>query len=201
MAAGFIVLLFGARDRFTRRRVIGAVTTATAIVVGVLIAGWQSWQPLLSKFADTFDFSSGNGAYRVVIQRLALDDMQSVQTWVFGLGTNSFSQRHVDPSRPGMAVEAFLGNLPLQIVYDSGIIGLSIILFLTAALLRSSHFSVSSLAVMSAFIVVASATSPFWFATTWIFAALAVLPRDPDLVSPSRDPEGNFALRVSSGVL
>jgi O-antigen ligase len=186
VAVGFIVLLVFSRDRISRRRVRRTMAAAAGIAVVILMANWQTWN-LLGKFVGIVDFSSGTGAYRLNIQRMALNDMQGMRSWVFGLGSNSFSQRHLDPSRPGQGIEAYLANLPLQIIYDTGIIGLCLILLLIAALLHRSRFSGSSLALMAAFAIVASATSPFWFATTWIFVALAVLPRDPDPVAPSRD--------------
>ncbi len=182
MGVGLIVLLLSSRSRSTKRRVRRTIAVASAIAAGLLIGGWQTWMLLLEKFLSILDFSSGNGAYRLVIQRLAFSDLHDATSWAFGLGTNSFSQRHLDPSRPGLDVEAYLGNLPLQLVYDTGIIGLCLVLLLAFALLHSSRFSGSSLALMASFVVVASATSPLWFATTWIFAALAALPRDTDPV-------------------
>lgn len=185
MAAGLIVLLFRSRDRLIRRRVWRTMAVVGLSVGGLSIAGWQGSQAVLGKFADSLDFFSGNGGYRLTVARLALSDMHNAQSWVFGLGTNSFSQRHLDFSRPGAGVDAYLGSLPLQIIYDSGVVGVCIILLLAVQLLYRSRFSGSSVSVMLAFVIIATSTSPFWFASTWIFAALAVLPRDPD---PATDP-------------
>lgn len=197
MAAGLIVLLLRSRERFARRRAWRILAAATGMVVGVLIIGWQRL-PLLEKFVGILDVSAGNGAYRLNIQGLALNDMQGAQSWVFGLGTNSFSQRHLDPSRAGLEIGAYIGSLPLQIIYDAGIIGCCLVLFLILDLLHSSRFSASSVTVLAAFIIVASATSPFWFATTWIFAALAALPREPDPVAHTRDRAKESALQGSA---
>ena len=131
---GFVILI--AADR--RIRVVGLRIAALTFLVLVLLvilkpAGFTS---AVTKFTTGgtvltdvpyagSGLYAGTGEVRIDGWKTAVGDLRG-SGWVFGLGTNSFGQRHVDPTRPDIARSDYLGNLPLEIVYDAGVGGVAI---------------------------------------------------------------------------
>jgi hypothetical protein len=174
LAFGAAALLIAVRARGPLRRAfLRTLGISSAVGAGLIAAGVVDARPLLAKFANVLDFADGNGAYRVQIARLALGDMDSWSAVVFGLGTNTFGQRHFDPSRPGQEEEAYLGTLPLQIFYDTGLIGVALITLLVVCLARRARGSAAAWPVLLAYFILSSATSALWLGYTWVFVALA----------------------------
>lgn len=172
VGVGFLVLVVisDLGSGLRRRTAALAGLTAVAFVITSLV-GSNSTGPLFDKFGQIANLESGNGAYRVGLAQLAIRDLTDQRGWLFGLGTNSFSQRHDDPSRPGRREPAYLSNLPLQVLYDTGVIGVGLIGALLIAAL-SGRLRPLTIACFGAYLAVASATSPFWFASTWLLLYL-----------------------------
>lgn len=172
--AGVLVwaLLGGGLARRRILRVAGA-TALGALVLAVFAPGTAA--PVTRRASQMLDFGSGTGQLRVDSWRTALGDLDGL-SWIIGLGSNSFGQRHQDPTLPG--VPAYLGNLPIQILYDGGIVGvvlLSLTVFsvLTRRRLRDGLGS----GLITLYVVCAVATSPFWYGTTWLLVGMACLDR------------------------
>lgn len=160
------------------RRATGKVTRIGAIVFGAaVIVSFvpQVASPIEKRFTQVFEFNSGTAAFRTESIETAVGDLHGSGPLV-GLGVESFGQRHTDPTRPGEA--RYIGALPFQVLYESGLIGL---VLLGAALASLRPFARDhagrALAVLAVYLVTATATSPFWFGWTWILIALAVMTR------------------------
>lgn len=165
-------LFLVAANHAVRRRIAGVVAVAVAVAFTLTATGAPFVGGLFAKFG-ALETSSTNIAYRTRVGGIAIDDLDSYQSWIFGLGVNSFGQRHFDPSRPGQHVAAYLSNLPLQILYDTGIVGVATVVSLLVYCLRVTK-SRLALPMVLAYLVLSSATSPFWFAFTWLFVAMGV---------------------------
>jgi hypothetical protein len=150
--------------------VAGAVAVAGVVV---MIAAPDAAEPLRDRAENVFQFDSGTGGLRVETAETAMDDLDWANA-ITGLGANSFGQRHLEPTQPG--VPGYLGILPLQILYDAGLIGVALLGFAFAKLKPFERERRGrALGVTAAYLVAASATSPFWFGWTWLVIALAVL--------------------------
>lgn len=172
IAVALPALFLTAANDIVRKRMVAIAAVTVALGVALTLAGANLAGPLFSKFG-ALDSSSTNIAYRTRLSSLALGDLDSLQSWVFGLGVNSFGQRHLDPSRPGEHAAAYLSNLPLQILYDTGIVGVAIVVALLVYCLRITRSRLAFPMVLG-YLVLSSATSPFWFAFTWLFVAMSV---------------------------
>jgi hypothetical protein len=196
LVLGVVVLGLGHSPAVTRR---SRLILVTAGATGALLFASNSAvlsARIFAKFGALLDFSEGNGAYRVGLTRLAFDDLGSGSGLIFGLGTNSFPQRHLDPSRPGLDMPAYLSSLPVQVVYDTGLVGLLLVAMLTVSLARRRNFSVNSSAVLITYLVASTSTSMLWFSTTWILAAMAMTsatPVMPAAISRRADTEPSDA--------
>lgn len=93
-----------------------AVTSESATQVGAGTATAVS-----SQAQQALNLSSSTGARRLVEWQMSLGEVRS-SPW-FGLGTNSYGQRHFDKTLFGPK-PAFVGNWFVRILYDSGIVGL-----------------------------------------------------------------------------
>jgi O-antigen ligase len=127
--------------------------------------------------------SSGTLAFRLERFRLALAEWPSSP--IFGLGTNSYAQRHWDPTRD--YAPDYLPNLVLMTLYDTGLLGFltlfAVFAILTGALIKvtlrakNDWQRVLVLAMLCgalALFVSYQATNGFWFSYTWIILAIAV---------------------------
>jgi hypothetical protein len=104
---------------------------------------------------------------------MALEDMHGIH-WIVGNGINTFGQRHEDPTQKG--VPGYISSLPIQLLYDTGLVGVGLFLVFVVSLYRRVPRARLSLAVpvgVSVSITM-SFTSTLWFSTTWIIAAILV---------------------------
>lgn len=159
------------------RRVPRVVATVSALVVGWLAIGQtlalpQNYDALRLKLTHVVDFESGNGAVRAQVWEQAVQDLQ-IETIATGLGTNTFGQRHVEVTRPDTATPGYLGNLPLQILYDAGLVGVMLVVCIAAAVVRRTSVG-TWLPIGLAYGVASIATSFVWFGLTWTLLALAL---------------------------
>ncbi|MCS4277519.1 O-antigen ligase [Mycetocola sp. BIGb0189] len=120
------------------------------------------------------DLSLGGGTFvfRLQVFDLAKQEMNGVNLWI-GNGTNTFGLRHEQPGTPGVAGHIIM--LPIQIVYDVGLIGLALLVLFFVLLVRETprHRRPILLAVIGAIAVTSTLTSSFWFAMIWIVLAVA----------------------------
>ena len=155
------------------RRVVVA-TLAVILVGGVVFAiSPDTFDPLQRRAENLLQIGSGTGGARVAASETAIGDLGDLN-FLTGLGTDSFGQRHVEPTQPDQP--AYLSALPLQILYDSGVVGLALLGF---AFVNLHPFAAGrrgrALGVTVVYLVTSSATSPFWFGWTWILLALAIM--------------------------
>ncbi|MFZ2174971.1 MAG: hypothetical protein WAW17_13250 [Rhodococcus sp. (in: high G+C Gram-positive bacteria)] len=121
------------------------------------------------------DLEGGNVGFRMKVAETAAEDLHGVHLW-FGNGTNTFSLRHDQPGSPG--VPGHIIMLPVQVLYDCGIVGLLLLVGLGVAVLRSVPVPRRPIAyaVVVAFTAAATMTSMFWFSVTWLIVAALVRP-------------------------
>ena len=156
-------------------------TIAAGLLMSVLLIALGG--PAVQKFQASLDFGSPTARARVANWETARDDLASSQAYLTGFGTNSFGQRHLSATLRGQP--DYLGNLPLTVLYDSGIVG--VLLFgaaMTGIVLqaRSGAARVLNLLFVLAFMIVGAATSPVWFGFLWV--TVAALDTDSSVVSP-----------------
>lgn len=190
LAGGLLIwALFGVGS--DRRRVLKTLFVAALLAVSFIVLAPAQSSPFISKTQNILDFKDGNGALRVREWTTAVADLQGID-WLIGLGTNSFGQRHRDPTRPLEPRPAYLGNLPLQVLYDTGLIG---VLLLGSGVLLLLPVDRRKLARACGLIVLfmasAIATSPFWFGSSWLLIALGVMDRRTERAKVNSDLKTN----------
>ena len=190
LVLGFVIwMLFGGLGAVRRLAVIGLSALAVVLVVVLIVP--QVSENVLPRATNVANLSEGTGAYRVETIELAIDDL-SPSALLFGLGTNSFSQRHIDPTRPGQGEPRHMGNLPMQLLYDGGLVGVGLMLvfFLSLQPLRGRSTG-RALGVTAVYLTAALATSPLWLGFTWVLVALAIatIPRAGSGTRGPRPPE------------
>jgi O-antigen ligase len=158
------------------RRVVRRLSVpAGLLVVGLLVAvpAVPAVAPIIDKASQVTDLESATTKVRFDSWEVAARDLRPGSIAV-GLGVNSFGQRHEDPTRPHESVPGYIGNVFLQLVYDSGVVGLGLLagstLVMVLALRRRAPQVV---AVLAAGAVIALATSPLWFGNWWVLFAAA----------------------------
>lgn len=188
--AAIIGLLLGlaiwgvVEGRWARRGLlrVAAITIATLGFVRVLFPALAD--AILTKLQALTEIDEGTGATRVSSLATALGDLGD-WNWIHGLGANSFGQRHFEPTRPGEQIPAYLPSLPLEVLYSGGVIGVAI---LGAAMVAARPWrlvrSGRAWGVFAIYMVSAASTSPFWFASTWVLVAAAILARDRAIEQP-----------------
>jgi len=172
------------------------------VLVGTLWLAVSTVEPstvalLNDRVAHGVDFGTGTGRGRVDGWLTAIDDIRGLPL-VIGLGVNSFGQRHNEPTLPNTNTPANLANVLLQIVYDTGLLGVAILSVAFAASIRRPTSSLRRASGLLALVVAASmATSTFWFGSTWALVALAVLssPRHRRLTRDGGDLGDAVSLR------
>ena len=166
---------------------IGVVAASLVFVVPLVTPSAPSTlQPVVSKFSHALDFKSGNGLLRVRSWKFAAADMKG-SAYFLGLGTNSYGQRHLFTTAPGTTIPGYLGNLPLQIMYDVGILGVVLLAFVVAVVARATS-SITWIALGFVYLTCSIATSIFWFSLTWILIALALSRDDSSTDASLRAP-------------
>jgi hypothetical protein len=173
LALGLIVWT-ASGDRLAARKVfrLAAITLGAVVVLGFV---HQVATPVEKRFTKLLALNSGTAAFRMDSVQTASNDLTGFD-FVVGRGAESFGQIHTDPTRPGQP--AYIGELPVQILYDSGLIGF-VLLATALASLRpfARKHTGRALGVLTVYLVAATATSPFWFGWTWILISLAIMTR------------------------
>lgn len=161
--------------RVARRHVLRSLAAAAVAIAALSVFAPTVTRPFTTKLAAATEFKSGTGRLRVESWTSALGDIHGSADAIVGLGLNTFGQRHLDPTAPELDRDYYLGNMPLEIFYDTGLVG---VLLLVAALAsmrplrRARPGRAAGLIVI--FLVCSIATSTFWFGSTWLLIAMAV---------------------------
>jgi O-antigen ligase len=168
------------------RRVAVAVSAVLA-AAAVFAVGFPELSGI-DRFLGTsslVDFRTGTGASRVDTWRVAHGDLNPLG-WLLGLGTNSFGQRHLEPTLHD-GTPRYIGDLPLQVLYDGGIVAVLLLAGVVAALVvRNGRRRLDLVAaLLVAFLIAATATSSLWFSLVWIFASLWAMPSPLPSPAPS----------------
>ena len=160
-----------------RFAIVGLVSVAALALTGVLGS-------VTARFRDIgISESSGTLAFRLERFRLALQEWPASP--VLGLGTNSFGQRHWDPTQD--YAPDYLPNLVLATLYDTGVLGLltlaTVFVVLVGALVGvilrdkagwQGALALAMLCGLAVLFVSYQATNGFWFSYVWIVLAIAV---------------------------
>jgi O-antigen ligase len=162
-----------------RLAVVGLASLAVLIPTGLL-------ESVAARFRDIgISESSGSGtlAFRLERFRVALQEWPASP--ILGLGTNSYGQRHWDPTQD--YAPDYLPNLLLATLYDTGIIGsltlLIVFVVLVGALiwlaLRGETawqraIALAMLCGAAVLFVSYQTTNGFWFSYVWIILAVAL---------------------------
>lgn len=179
-AAGIVLAVFVVPRGTGAARGLLSLLLAGAIVIGaVALAGFWFGRPAeVASVGASTATTIGEQAGRVLELRTSTGAAR-LQEWttslrevrgslLFGLGTNSFGQRHSEQTIRGL-VPAFVGNWAVRTLYDSGVVGLALL----AAFLASIAWpgprvrrAVGDLApVARAFVVAAGALLVAYLAT------------------------------------
>lgn len=173
------------------RRVVPIAALIFVAALGVGAAFPTISRPVEQKFGQLFDTQSGTGRRRVEKWNAALDDMD-IRAWILGSGFNSFGQRHVEPTQVAAGTPGYLSNVGLQVLYDTGLVGASLLLLaLRAVWPRDRALRRRAAGLVAVFLVTSFATSTFWFGSTWTLVALALLSRDSDSARRTGQPASN----------
>lgn len=131
-----------------------------------------------NKIGDV-DFQGGTIGFRLEVAGLAAQEMKGVNLW-FGNGTNTFGLRHEQPGTPGVSGHIIM--LPVQVLYDGGIVGLGLLiaLFVTVFVCVPRPRKPIAAGLIASYALSATLTSMFWFAITWILIAVLLRPLTED---------------------
>lgn len=164
-----------------RRRVLTGIAVLVVVLAVLVVVAPSAISPLVVKYSPSnlVNTSASTGAYRIGVFEVAQKDI-TVESVFVGLGTNSYGQRHLDPTKPGAG--GYLPSLPLQLLYDTGLVGLILIIAAVAELHPIRLLPKGrGLALLLLYIVTSMTTSQFWFGTTWmLFAWLLLLGYEAD---------------------
>jgi hypothetical protein len=164
--------------KVARRQVLRGLLAAVVAIAALSVFAPRVISPLSTKLAAAASINSGTGQLRVESWKDALGDIHGSGDAILGLGLNSFGQRHLDPTAPELDRSYYLGNMPLEIFYDTGLVG---VLLLAAALATMRPFRRKrpgrAAGVIVIFIVCSISTSSFWFGSTWLLIAIALQAR------------------------
>jgi len=174
------------------RRTFRSLAAAAVAIAALSLLAPSVIAPFTTKLAAAGEFKSGTGQLRLESWTTALGDIHGSTDALLGLGLNTFGQRHLDPTVPELDRAFYLGNLPLEIFYDTGIIG---VLLLTGAVVSMRPLRRKrpgrAVGLIIIFLVCSIATSTFWFGSTWLLIAMALgtrHARQPALSGAERPP-------------
>ena len=113
LAVGLLIwaTLEGGRARRVLFLRLGVLLVGAALILSALPAFRSQVTHRLSQVTE---IQTGTGRDRIKASAEALNDLSSPASWLFGLGANSFGQRHRLFTRPEEEVSGYLGVLPLQ---------------------------------------------------------------------------------------
>jgi O-antigen ligase len=134
-AVGIVLLLLllrlgrtGPRARRFMRIAAGLVAVGLVVGIGLLVAPPSVTGALGARARGLLNFGSGSGYGRVLLYKEALTEWSAQP--LLGLGPGSFSYRLPGDTSPG---PAWLPNLTLQVLHDTGILGLLALVWVFAA--------------------------------------------------------------------
>ncbi|MDE8585923.1 O-antigen ligase family protein [Arthrobacter sp. NQ4] len=163
-------LLFRAR---ARRVAAGSAVLGGIAAAYLLLTGSDRG---LDKFFNVFDISGGTGGLRYRVNNIALEEWWSSSNRIIGLGWNSFGQRHIDDTQPHLLLPGYIGNLPVQIAYDGGLIGVALVVLaatvVVTQVIRQRRADLLCIFAIPYF-AFSIATSALWLLETWVFVGLA----------------------------
>ncbi|WP_208709751.1 O-antigen ligase family protein [Sinomonas sp. R1AF57] len=166
-----LVLTLLMKPQVTRR--VLAVMALSAAGVGFLFA--ISPDVGFAKFSQPLNLETGTGALRYDVNASALVELFGSDYMLTGLGLNSFGQRHLDETQPGKNLPGYLGNLPLQLAYDGGLVAIVIVGISVVAVsygLMKKGGGRTFLVLGSAYLLFSISTSTLWLLQTWYFVGL-----------------------------
>jgi hypothetical protein len=169
------------------RRTFRSLTVAAVTIAALSLFAPSVISPFTTKLAAAGAFNSGTGQLRVETWTKALGDIHGSTNALVGLGLNTFGQRHIDPTAPELDRAYYLGNLPLEIFYDTGLVGILLLAGAVASMrpLRRKRPG-RAVGLIIIFLVCSIATSTFWFGSTWLLIAMALGTRRARQPAPSR---------------
>ena len=187
--------------KVARRRAFRSLAAIAAAIAALLLCAPSVIAPFTTKIAAAASFNSGTGQLRVQSWTSAVGDIHGSGDALVGLGLNTFGQRHLDPTVPELDRRYYLGNLPLEIFYDTGVVG-ALLLAAAVAFMRPLRRERPGRAVglIVIFLICSIATSTFWFGSTWLLIAMALrAPRGEwQPAVPRGDPRPAAVLAVAS---
>ena len=169
-----------------RRQALRAMVVAAAAIAILSVVAPTVARPFTTKLGAAAAFGSGTGELRLESWTQALGDIHGPADLVMGLGLNTFGQRHLDPTAPELDRNYYLGNLPLEILYDTGLVGVLLLgaAFVTMRPLRRARPG-RAVGLIVIYLACSIATSTFWFGSTWLLIAIALYEQIPE-GSPTR---------------
>jgi hypothetical protein len=168
-------------------RVLRSLAAAAVAIAVLSVLAPSVTAPFTKKIADAATFSSGTGQLRAQSWSTAVGDIHGAGDALLGLGMNTFGQRHLDPTVPELDRGYYLGNLPLEIFYDTGFVGVLLIVAAIATMrpLRREHPG-RAVGLIVIYVICSITTSAFWFGSTWLLIAMALHRRHSR--QPAREP-------------
>ena len=171
----------GRRARLALRFAGGVVVVAVIVGVGLAVAPSSLTGRLGERIQGLLNFGSGSGYGRVLLYKEALSEWQAHP--LLGLGPGSFAY-HL----PGdNSAQAWLPNLTLQALHDTGVLGLLVMLWLFVAFYivtiralrrappgRTRAALAGLIAAVSALLIAFQLTPGFTLGYSWALLALAV---------------------------
>lgn len=158
-----------------------ALMALAALVPTGLLGNLQVYFTSIATFGGP-SFYSDTLAFRLVRFKMALAEWPTSP--LLGLGTNSFGQRHLDPSQN--YAPDYLGGLFIGALYDVGLVGLLVLLAMFGVVLvilmrmaakddkKESALALALLCGVISFLVSYQVTNAFWFSYNWIIIAIVL---------------------------
>jgi O-Antigen ligase len=157
------------------RRAWRSLAVAAVAIAALSFLAPNVISPFTTKLAAATEFNSGTGQLRLESWTTALGDVHGSADALLGLGLNTFGQRHLDPTVPQLDRAYYLGNLPLEIFYDTGLIGVLLIVAAIASMRPLQRRRPGrAVGLILIFLVCSITTSTFWFGSTWLLIAIAL---------------------------
>jgi hypothetical protein len=194
-----VVLYFVFRGKSAGRLIPLGIFAVFGAFIAYLINP-DTYTQMTAKLGN-LSFNNDTANYRFNAWEIALNDMQG---WarLFGLGTNSYGRRHLDPTDPTHQSAAYIGNLPLQTYYDVGIIGVGLLAAVVFIVYRRGSRTTRHLrfAGLVMFLIISTACSPFFFAYFWLLIGVGLASKSApsevtldEKVHPESSPEAPAA--------
>ncbi|MDZ7910275.1 MAG: O-antigen ligase family protein [Rhodococcus sp. (in: high G+C Gram-positive bacteria)] len=168
-----VLLYFVFRGRKSLR-ILPVLIAVSAGAYAVKLFDPDTYEQIVGKLSNV-QFDNDTAVYRYNVWDIASTEPQGWSI-LLGMGTNSYGQRHLDPTDLTNTKAAYIGNLPLQTYYDVGIAGVAILAVAVFLVWRrgSPYSRQRRLAILAGFLIISTACSPFFFAYFWLLIALSL---------------------------